>query len=393
MDKLKRWFQQNRKPISFAIVACIAIAFYFILSSCTPVTQWIANLWSILTPFVYGAVIAYLLRPICNTCVHVLCKIKFMRKHPQLTNTISIVTSIICALGTITLLGFAIIPGVINSVSHMISNMPQILDDVASNVEGMLEHHEYLRTAFENMYDKVEPSIESALAEYAEQLPNILATGATNLIGFFFDFIIGFIAAVYMLGHKTKVKNGLNNLLNRIPNKAVVRTIQEEVRFADKAFSGFFTGTIIDAIIVGVTTYLFGVIYGLPEPLLIGVILAITNVIPIFGPFIGAVPSAFIVLAYTPEKVIWFLVYMLIMQQIDGHILAPKVLGSAVGMSGLATLFAIVVGGGLFGPVGMIVGVPMMSVFIDIFNKFIAWYDERHPDCKLNPSDEDTHPN
>jgi predicted PurR-regulated permease PerM len=188
---------------------------------------------------------------------------------------------------------------------------------------------------------------------------------------------IGIIVSVYLLADKSRLKQKFTNGIRNNFSPATANVICEELQFVDKTFTRYIVGTILDALLVGVATYIFALIAGLPEPMLLAATIAATNVIPIVGPFIGAIPTALIVLAYAPDKFIMYCIYLVIMQQVDGHILVPKVLGSAVGISGLTALFAIVVGGGLFGVTGMILGVPAVTVILDISKKVIAYRKEQ----------------
>jgi predicted PurR-regulated permease PerM len=141
---------------------------------------------------------------------------------------------------------------------------------------------------------------------------------------------------------------------------------------ANKSFSGYVSGQLIDSLMVGIITYIVMLIFGWPYPMLIAVIIGVTNILPFFGPFIGAIPSAIIILLINPWQALSFVIFILILQQIEGNIIAPRILGKSVGMSAIWVVFAIIVGGGLFGFVGMVIGVPTFSVIYTLVKEFIA---------------------
>ena len=196
---------------------------------------------------------------------------------------------------------------------------------------------------------------------------------------------IGIIVAVYMLASRKRFVQQGKLVLHSIVRPRWAQLITEEVKYADKMFGGFINGKIMDSAIIGVLCYIACLIFKFPSALLVSVIIGVTNVIPFFGPFIGAVPATLLILIQSPIKALWFVLFVLVLQQLDGNVIGPKILGSSIGISALWILFSIVVGGDLFGLVGMVVGVPLFATFYGLAREFVHYMlDKRGLDSEGN---------
>ena len=394
MDKqdLKNWYRSNKRIISFILAACFVILFYHIITSTNQIENSISKITSVLSPFIFGAVLAYLLRPACNFVANTLKKVKFMRNFPKLVNLIAVLSAYIFGAGIVTLLCIAVFPPLIDSVVNLVHNLPTIGKNVVDYVETVAAENEMLQSIVNELYTKGEEILQNDIIPSVDEIVDIISASATNVFGILKTLFIGIIVSVYLLADKSRLKQKFTNGIRNNFSPATANVICEELQFVDKTFTRYIVGTILDALLVGVATYIFALIAGLPEPMLLAATIAATNVIPIVGPFIGAIPTALIVLAYAPDKFIMYCIYLVIMQQVDGHILVPKVLGSAVGISGLTALFAIVVGGGLFGIPGMVLGVPAVTVLIDIVKKEWTFRKEKKQKLEEESHSEEVEP-
>lgn len=185
------------------------------------------------------------------------------------------------------------------------------------------------------------------------------------------NLFIGLVVAIYLLYGRRKFKKQGKLLLYSLFKARWADKIVEEIRFADRVFSGFIGGKLLDSAIIGGICYIGMMIMGLPYAILISVIVGVTNIIPFFGPYIGAIPSAIILLTVSPMSCLMFVIFIVILQQVDGNIIGPKILGSSTGLSGIWVLFSILLFGGLFGFVGMIIGVPVFAVIYDLIRQLI----------------------
>ena len=384
MDRqdIKQWFRRNRAVLTWAIAACCVILFYHMLTNTSQVESGLDRVMGVLSPFIFGAVLAYLLRPVCNFVSNLLLKVKFMRNLPKLVNLIAVVTAYLFAAGLITLLCIAVIPPLSDSIVNLVNSLPDIGRNVVDYVETVAAENEVLQTVVNELYVKGEEILRNDIIPSVNDIVDIISASATNVFEIIKTVFIGIIVSVYLLADKSRIKGKIVKSIRHNFSPNASKAICEELQFIDKTFTRYIVGTILDALLVGVATYIFALVAGLPEPMLLAATIAATNVIPIVGPFIGAIPTALIVLAYAPDKFIMYCIYLLIMQQVDGHILVPKVLGGAVGISGLTALFAIVVGGGLFGMPGMILGVPAVTVILDITKKVVAYRKEQKAAAK-----------
>ena len=195
--------------------------------------------------------------------------------------------------------------------------------------------------------------------------------GVLSVVTVFKNLIIGIIVAVYLLAARRKFVRQARLILYSIAKPRWADAIVTEVQYADKMFGGFINGKILDSAIIGLLCYLVCVIVKFPSALLVSVIIGVTNVIPFFGPFIGAVPATLLILIQSPIKAIWFVLFVLVLQQLDGNVIGPKILGNTTGLSSFWVLFSILLFGGLWGFVGMIVGVPLFAVIYDIIKKLV----------------------
>lgn len=370
---IKKWYHNHKRVIAWTVAVCFVILFYYLLTHANQIGNGISKITSVLSPFLFGIILAYILRPVCNLISNILKNVKFMRKIPKLVNFIALCTTYTLAAGIIALLCIAVVPPFTNSIINLVNSLPEIGRDVVEFVETVAKENKILQTVVNELYAKANTILATDIIPSVTEMVDVIAESATSIFGILKTLFIGIIVSIYLLADKARIRTKLVNSIRRNCSESTSNAICAELRFIDHTFTRYITGTILDASIVGVTTYIFALITGIPEPILLAVTIAATNVIPIVGPFIGAIPTALIVLAYAPDKFLMYCIFLLILQQIDGHILVPKVLGSAVGISGLTALFAIVVGGGLFGIPGMILGVPAITVFLDISNKLIAF--------------------
>ena len=191
------------------------------------------------------------------------------------------------------------------------------------------------------------------------------------MVTWFKNLLIGLIVAVYLLASRKKLVKQAKMILYSVVKPHWAQLIQEEVLYADKMFGGFINGKIMDSAIIGVLCYIVCAIVKFPSALLVSVIIGVTNVIPFFGPFIGAVPATLLILIQSPIKALWFVLFVLVLQQLDGNVIGPKILGDRTGLSSFWVLFTIILFGGLWGVFGMVIGVPLFGVIYDTVKKLV----------------------
>jgi len=374
MDKeTKKSFPIKLIAILLSVLICM-LAVLLVSLSFSEDNGIFTNILSILSPFVYGAVFAYILRPICNRLEPFFCK-HFRNKLKKLASPLSIAISFIILIIVIYLFIIAILPNLVSSIVALVNNIEQGYNSIIEWLNNTFENNEvilnYALDIVESISLQLGDWLTNSLLPNLTSMLNGFAGGVASVVLTVKDIIVGFFVAVYLLNSRKKFAAQGNIVLHSIFKKERADHILTEVRYADKVFEGFLVGTVIDAFIVGVLTYIFSLIFGFPNALLIGVIIAITNVIPFFGPFIGAIPSALLIFIQSPIKALWFCIFILVLQQLDGNFLHPKIVGNTTGLSSFWVLFAIILFGGLMGFFGLIIGVPLFAVIYDIIRKLI----------------------
>ena len=385
---MRRPFRWDKKYLYWGITAfCVvaaAILFYMALNYIGIVGNAIKALVNILSPFIWGLVISYLLGPLVRTLENKLFRplaSKLYKNNKRsdghgFARGLSILFSEIIMLAIIVALIYLIIPQLYSSIETIVVNSPTYIDNGTQWLTKLLEN-----------YPEIEQYAVQALGDVNEFLANWLKNsvlpGLGNLItnvgaGVYYvvmavyNLVIGIIVSVYMLGSKETFKANAKRVMYTLFSVETVKKIFDGLDFTDKTFMGFIRGQLLDAMIVGFVCYIGCVLLRIPYALLIGVIVAMTNVIPFFGPFIGGVPSALLVLMVDPLKCVMFVIFINVLQQIDGNIICPKVLGSSIGINGFWVMFSIILGAGLFGFWGMLLGVPVFVVIYTLINKLIG---------------------
>ena len=369
------------KPYLYGMLAgfgaiSLSIIFFFLIYRFDGFGNAISTLTGILMPFIYGAVIAYLLKPVCNTIESFLRRFIPEKMH-GLVNVLSITLTILFGLLLIYALCMMIIPQLITSVTTLYytaqANITKFmywanhLEFIEKNEQIM----ELLNSAYAALNTNLDTWIKNTLLPSMQNIVSGVGIGVLNVVTVFKNLIIGIIVAIYLLASRKKFTQQSKLILYSILKPRWADAVLNEVLYADKMFGGFINGKIMDSAIIGVLCYIVCAIVKFPSALLVSVIIGVTNVIPFFGPFIGAVPATLLILIQNPIKALWFVLFILILQQLDGNIIGPKILGNSTGLSSFWVLFAILLFGGLWGFVGMIIGVPLFAVIYDVVKKLV----------------------
>lgn len=380
-------------------VVVVGILCFFLFFQWNSVTKTIGMLTSVLKPFIYGAVIAYLLAPVCNYFEKYVRKgLLHVWKEPvekdkkketlkrekreKRINSFSNVAGMIIAfiLSFIFILGLValVIPQINASmikISALIERVPDMLDDLYIKIQQLLEQYPQIEQNVLAVYDEAAQYIENWIRN--DLLPNwsiLIGNVSNGVIGFaniLKNLFIGIIAAVYLLYSKDVFIAQAKKLIYSLFGSKRGNQIVEEARYTHKVFGGFIVGKLVDSLIIGIICFIAMWIFKLPYAVLVSVIVGITNVIPFFGPYIGAIPSAILILLVSPIQCLTFVIIIIILQQFDGNILGPRILGNSTGLTGFWVLFSIMVFGAWFGFVGMLIGVPVFAVIYNAVRRLV----------------------
>ncbi|MDD6558021.1 MAG: AI-2E family transporter [Faecalibacterium prausnitzii] len=381
------------KPYLYGMLAgfgaiSLSILFFFLIYRFQGFGDAISKLTGILMPFIYGAVIAYLLKPVCN-CVENFLRRLLPEKMGTAANMLAVTISLLFGILVVYALIMMIVPQLITSVTTLYYTARNNLNDFvdwASHQEIIASNQkllDFIETSYDNLQDMLDNIVRTKLVPSMQSLLSGAALGVMSFVAFLKNIVIGVIVSVYLLASRKKFGQQCKMILYSLIKPRWADIILEEILYADKMFGGFINGKILDSAIIGVLCYIACLIFKFPSALLVSVIIGVTNVIPFFGPFIGAIPATLLILIQNPIKALWFVLFVLVLQQVDGNIIGPKILGNTTGLSSFWVLFAILLFGGLWGFVGMIIGVPLFAVIYDVLKKFVFHGLRRNEEMEL----------
>ena len=374
---MRRIFNWDKKYLhwgvtAFCVIAC-SILFYMALAYLPAIGAALKSLARILSPFIWGLIITYLLSPLYNGLYQgfflpLTEKLSGKKKRgaPRLAKALSVLLSIVVFLAVITALVYLIIPQLYASVETIVNNSPGYVDKLSTWTRNTLANYPAVRDFVTEKFEEINTNLftwirDTILPGLGSFVSNITA-GVYYFLRAVYNVVIGIIVSAYLLSNMESASARAKRLCYCLFGVERAEKIRRAIRFTDRTFMGFINGKLLDSAIIGLICYIVCAILKMPYALLVSVIIGVTNIIPFFGPLIGAIPSAFIILLVDPFKALIFVIFIIILQQIDGNIIGPKILGSSIGINGFWVMFSIVLGAGLFSFWGMLLGVPVFVV-------------------------------
>ncbi len=354
--------------IGFTVSGVLIVLFTWTLMNIGSVIAIIKQLTGLLLPFIFGFALAFLVAPLQNFIEKKLFK-SLPIKH-KAKRIISTFTSLFITLSALFGLFLVVTPQLISSLNTLVDQIPSYIESTTLFINQLITQLNIESEVSALLQDISEDVLQSISQLGREVSPNILSM-SINMLTFLFRLIVGIFIAVYMLLEKERFSNQIAKVVLAIASKEDAFIIFKVSNLAKDKFNQFIYGKTIDSIIVGILSFIVMSVLQWPYALLISVIVGITNMIPVFGPFIGAVPGFLILFIVSPTTALWFILFIIILQQIDGNYIGPKILGDSLGLPTLWIMFAIIVGGGLFGVLGMFLGVPIFAVIYVIVKETI----------------------
>lgn len=370
----------NRKYSTIAVYAFLVIAaglaFGLFLKNLPPFGSFLGLFSGLLVPFVIGAVIAFVLNPILNWLEQqlfpmVLGKGLCRRARRRL----GILLSFAFLLVILWLFALIVLPQIHSSIMNLLSQSSLYASEIQSFLDHLQDNY-HDNPFMEPILTKISTSTEEILQQATQLIYNLIPKVANVLISVTngaVDFVMGFIIAVYMLLSKETFAAQLKKLLSAIFSREQVKLIVSVAHDSNAIFTGFISGKLLDSFIIGILCFIGTTLLDMPYAMLVSVIVGITNVIPYFGPFIGAIPSILLILLADPMKALYFTLFILLLQQVDGNIIGPKILGDSTGLSAFWVIFAVTVFGGLMGFAGMLIGVPTFAVIYSLCRRLVEY--------------------
>lgn len=378
-EKYRRYINWG---VTGLVVVGILIGMIFVVIKWSWFLEAIYKLRGILSPIIYGAVIAYLLTPVYNR-VNVW-SVKMMEKNKvseesrqKFGNLFGILASLLFVVLIIAGLIWLLIPQLLTIITGIIETMPSNISNLGIWLERVFadnpEVEAYVTEYYTSLIQFGQNWVRTDLAPNLSKIVTEVSSGLMSVVDEIFNLVIGVIVTVYLLNKKTQFQSQCKMIIYSVLPVKISNKIIEECRYVHEVFGGFIIGKLLDSLIIGIMSFVLLNLMNMPYVLLLSVIIGVTNVIPFFGPFIGAVPCAVLVLLTDPMKCLYFVIFIIILQQFDGNILGPKILGNSTGLDSFWVLFSILLFGGVFGFVGMIIGVPTFAVIYRLVREFVTY--------------------
>ena len=377
--------QRNRYIMIGVIAFCVVAAsvlLVFAIFKFEVIKNFCLMIWRILGPFLAGFILAYLLLPIYNFLLHLMLKLlcgkerreKTMRRLYILANATAVTFTMLFFLALVIGFGFLVLPELGNSIISIIRSAPETGKKIMTWAQKVLQDNPEIEATVMEIISRYVGNIntwaETYVLPYVTEMVNGISSGIvatlTGTVSFLSNTLIGTIAAIYMLVNKNLFAAQAKKLTYSIFPVRTANIFLENMRFVHKTFSGFLTGKLLDSLIIGIICYIFMAIFNMPYTMLVSVIIGVTNIIPFFGPFIGAIPSALLILTVSPMQCFYFVIFVIVLQQFDGNVLGPRIISGSVGISSFWAMFSIIFFSGLFGFMGMIIGVPLCALLLSL---------------------------
>lgn len=352
----------------------LSVLFFFFLYRLQGIGNVISQLSTILAPFIYGGIIAYLLRPMCNS-LEAFFQLRLPKKMRRFANAFAVVFSLLVGILVVYALITMVVPQLVESIVTLWNALPTKMEQLvnwATETFGKDERVvQFVEKNYRSYFTDIDEWVQANVIPQVSSLVTNVGTSVWQVLKFVYNILIGLIVAVYVLHGRKRFGKQARLIVRSMFSDRWANRILEEVEFIDRMFGGFIDGKIIDSAIVGVLCYIGCTVLKIPSALLVSVIVGVTNVIPFFGPVIGAVPATLLILIDSPIKALWFLIWVIVLQQLDGNVIGPKILGNRTGLSGFWVMFSIILFGGLWGIVGMIICVPLFAVIYDTVRRLV----------------------
>ncbi len=359
------------KFMTYFLSLAAAILLLFALLHIGDIKNGFMAFFAALEPLWVGIAFAYLLVPVAAFFERQLNKIKRISRYAR---PVSVLITSLAVVAFFALLCAVLLPQLITSVSDLAVKLPGMLEKQLSRLQLFLASNNQFASTATNLVESAENMLMTWIKTNLLATISNIATSLMSVGSAIVNLILALIITIYLLLDRERYMNQCRKLFHTVSkNERINDAVYDTMRQANKMFGGFISGKLIDSLIVGIICFVFMLILRLDYPLIISVIVGVTNIIPMFGPFIGAIPSAFLLLLVDPKQCLIFVIFVLVLQQVDGNIIGPRILGDSTGLSSLYVTIAILLFGSLFGFIGMIIGVPLFATIYYVVKR-IAEY-------------------
>lgn len=370
-------FNVDKKYFWIGITAFLVIAgsicFYYLIFHGDRFSAQINEIFKVASPVVYGIILAYLLTPAVNSIERHILKPLLLKTCKNITLTVKKIMRAVSIILTMIIASFLIyglfrilIPNILVSIESISLQFPTYIQNLTTWSAKFLNDNPNIEKLVAQLVDTYSSEftgfLNNSIIPRLESILKQVSMSLISVLGVLWDFIIGIIISIYVLFNKETFAGQAKKIVYAFLQTKSANNFIRDVRFTSDTFIGFISGKIVDSAIIGCLCFAATSLLDMPYFLLISVVIGVTNIIPFFGPFLGAIPCAFLVLMVNPVKCVYFVILIFILQQLDGNVIGPKILGESTGLSGFWVIFSITIFGGLWGVPGMIVGVPLWAV-------------------------------
>lgn len=377
----------NSKYFQIGITAFLVIAastlLCFALLNVKTLLNFLGMVINILMPLIVGLVLAYIMGPIVN-----LFEKKVFNKlgKESIKRNLSILCTLVIILGIFIAIISVVIPQLLESLQKLIISVPTYFTNIGDWIVDFVKSNnleESILNNFDNITKNVLDVVNKIVIPSDTGIASMVSSGITGVIKFIFNLVIGIVFAIYILANTSKFKAQSRKFLYSIFNVEKVNNFLNELSHVNHIFLNFIGGKIGDSTCVALLTFIFLLVFKYPYPLLIAVLIGITDLIPYFGPYIGTIPSALLILMVSPIKAVTFILFIIVLQQLDGNLITPKIQKQATGLPSFWVLFAITLFGGLFGIIGLLIAVPCFTIIYELVTEHV----NRRLEHKMLPTD------
>ena len=358
---------------AFFVLAAVVV-FTCLIFNLNAVTAWIVQLLQVLAPVIIGLVLAYILTPICNFFEHSVLVPVYKKLHlePERPGSrkriraLAILITMFLSFYILYIFFYIVLKEVIASLQSIILQFPIYLQNFEEWGEKLLKNNstfeEYFNTVTTMYYDEINQWINKNVLSKSTDLLSTVSSGVFGVAKGIWNLVIGFIVSIYVLGAKENFAGQAKKMVYSLFKRDKANQVLMDFRYANRIFGAFISGKLIDSLIIGIICFILMTIFHINYPVLISVVIGVTNIIPFFGPFIGGIPCALLILVISPLNGLKFIIMILLLQQFDGNVLGPKILGDSTGLSSFWVLFSITLFGAYFGVIGMLIGCPTFAL-------------------------------
>ena len=361
--------------ITAFLVIVLSFICAFLILGLSNIMAALGKLMKVASPILNGFLISYLVSPFAGKLEHNALPKLFkgigMKPSVKRDRFLSILITLVGFIAIIAAFISLVLPQIVNSISSIIASTPEYMANLDKWMRGLFEHYPFLEKMLDEYSVTIQDWFTTDLLPQVKKIITSVSNGIFTGMKAVWNIILGVIISAYILSIRRGFQAQARKVIFALCRRNTACDILDEFKFINATFLGYIESSLVDSLIIGIICFIVLSIMQMPYTMLVSVIVGVTNIIPFFGPFLGAIPSILIILFVNPLQALYFLIFIVILQQCDGNVIKPKLFGDSTGLSGFWIIASILVGGGLFGIAGMFLGVPVFAVIYNAIRRII----------------------